>query len=465
MKGTDPAAIGGDGGVRPRLAPTSIRARFTLAMAGVSLLVYAVIGVGVDTAVHNRIERDSFRDTQRAATEWIDSMRSPTPPQPITSERVPYLQLVDANGSVVSASRAASGLPALSMLRPPVGDRIQSRVQCANGRCLLLTAGLVPPEKAARLWAGQSHIVYAAMPRPALLGSQRLEALVAAGVLAASLLTSWVTWSLVGRTLRPVEAMRAQIAEITISDLSLRVPQPSGDDEIARLARTANQTLDRLEDAMERQRRFGSMVSHELRRPLTGLRTQLEEVLLFPDADPHRGVRDALATAGRLQSIIEEMLMLTRISTGPRAVEPVGLAALAREEAARRGGGPPVEVSAPEELTVTGNRVQLAGVLANLLVNAQRHARTGVRVTVLRADGDAAVAVQDDGAGIAPGDRERVFEPFTRLAEGRRRDPGGSGLGLAICRAVAETHNGTLRVEDSERGARFVLRLPLAPPP
>jgi signal transduction histidine kinase len=206
------------------------------------------------------------------------------------------------------------------------------------------------------------------------------------------------------------------------------------------------------------------MVSHELRRPLTGLRTQLEEVLLFPEADARRGVRDALATAERLQSIIEEMLMLARISTGPRTVEPVGLAALAREEAARRAEGPPVEVDAPEELTVTGNRVQLAGVLANLLVNAQRHARTSVRLTVRREGGEAAVAVEDDGEGIAPADRERVFEPFTRLSEGRRRDPGGCGLGLAICRAVAETHNGTLRVEDSPRGARFVLRLPLAPP-
>ena len=95
--------------MRPRLAPTSIRARFTLAITGVSLLVYAIIGVGVDTTVRNRIERDGFRDTQRAATEWIGSMRSPVPPQPITSGRVPYLQLVDANGSVVSDSRAASG--------------------------------------------------------------------------------------------------------------------------------------------------------------------------------------------------------------------------------------------------------------------------------------------------------------------------------------------------------------------
>ena len=104
---------------------------------------------------------------------------------------------------------------------------------------------------------------------------------------------------------------------------------------------------------------------------------------------------------------------------------------------------------------------------------ARAMAGTGLSIAIVEqqelealAAGEVAVgvAVQDDGEGIAPGDRERVFEPFTRLSEGLRRDPAGSGLGLAISRTVAEAHNGTLRVEDSPRGARFVLRLPLAPP-
>ncbi|MFI0446810.1 sensor histidine kinase [Actinomadura sp. 6N118] len=447
-----------------RFLPSSIRARFTLVMVGVSLLAFIAIGIGVDTVVRVRIEREAFRDTQREATEWIGSMRVPAPPPPIASSRVPYLQLVGPDGRVVSASRAASGRPPLSTLRPPADDRILSRVQCTDGRCLMLTASRVSPQEAALLWGGRAHIVYAAMPRPALLGSHRLEALIAACVLAAAVLTGWATWWLVGRTLRPVEAMRNQIAEITISDLSRRVQQPAGDDEIARLARTANLTLTRLQDAVERQRRFGSMVAHELRQPLTGLRTQLEEALLFPDVDARQTIRGTLSTAERLQSIIEEMLMLTRISTGPRAVEPVDLSALARQEAAKRGGDPPVQVHAAHELTVTGNRVQLAGVLTNLLVNAQRHARTSVTITVARSGDQARVTVEDDGEGIAPADRERIFEPFVRLDEGRRREPGGSGLGLAICRAVTEAHNGTLTVEDSPQGARFALRLPLTPP-
>jgi signal transduction histidine kinase len=113
-------------------------------------------------------------------------------------------------------------------------------------------------------------------------------------------------------------------------------------------------------------------------------------------------------------------------------------------------------------VAVRGNPVQLAEVLVNLLVNAQRHAQTCVDVSVARADGYATVSVLDDGAGIRPDDRERVFAPFVRLAAGRERDPQGSGLGLAISRAIAQAHQGTLTVEDSPRGANFVLRLPLA---
>jgi signal transduction histidine kinase len=121
----------------------------------------------------------------------------------------------------------------------------------------------------------------------------------------------------------------------------------------------------------------------------------------------------------------------------------------------------PVRARISGEVKVLGNELQLIRVLDNLLVNAQRHARAGVEITAERSDGQAVVTVIDDGDGIAPDDRERVFEPFVRLGDGVRRDPGGSGLGLAICRAIIGAHCGTLRIEDSPRGARFVIRLPL----
>ncbi|MEU9844772.1 HAMP domain-containing sensor histidine kinase [Actinomadura sp. NPDC048032] len=432
-------------------------------MVVLSLLTFGALGIGVEQAVRARIENAAFKETQRVAGEWIGSMNSPKPGQPSATSRVPYLQLVDPRGRVVAASRAAGGRPAISTLWPPFDDQIQNRVQCADGQCLMLTASRVSPQRTIALWNGDTHVVYAAMPRPAVLDAPRLHAMTAAIVLVAVGLTGWGTWWVVGRTLRPVESMRKQIAEITIGDLSRRLTQPPGDDEIARLARTANQGISKLENATKRQRRFGSMVSHELRRPLTGLRAHLEEVLLAPDADCREGIQGALVTAERLQAIIDEMLELAHVSSGRRAVEPVDLNALARAEAERVSGGPPIVVHAADEAAVLGNQVQLTGVLTNLLVNAQRHTRTSVHLTVGRSEGQATVTVLDDGKGIPPGDRERVFQPFVRLREGRRRDPHGSGLGLAICRAVAESHNGTLQVEDSPRGACFVLRIPLAP--
>jgi signal transduction histidine kinase len=270
------------------------------------------------------------------------------------------------------------------------------------------------------------------------------------------------------------------MADITGSDLSLRVPVPPGEDEIALLARTANQTLARLEEAVEQQRQFGSTTSHELRAPIAGLRAQLEEALLYPDdIDLRDTVRGALSATGRLEAIVDDLLTLARLrAADPERRESIDLGALVTEETAPAvtsapeaqsvspapeapAHGVPVYVEAASGVWVHGSRIQLIRVLGNLLSNARRHAETSVRVTVESVDGQAVVAVVDDGAGIAPADRQRVFERFTRLKDGRRRDPGGSGLGLAISRDIANAHHGTLCIEDSPRGARFVLRLPL----
>ncbi|MDH2429359.1 PAS domain-containing sensor histidine kinase [Sphaerisporangium sp. TRM90804] len=213
----------------------------------------------------------------------------------------------------------------------------------------------------------------------------------------------------------------------------------------------------------EEQRRFASSASHELRTPLTGLRAQLEEAVLYPaDIDPHETIRKALAVTDRLETIVDDLLVLARLHAGePAAYEPIDVGALVSKEVAAMAGGVPLHVDADRDVHVLGNRIQLIRVVDNLLVNARRHADTQVEVTVGRAKGSAVITVCDDGAGIAPQDRECVFKRFVRLDEGRRREPGGSGLGLAISRDIAQAHNGTLTIEDSPRGARFVLRLPL----
>ncbi|MEU7397771.1 sensor histidine kinase [Streptomyces albogriseolus] len=267
-----------------------------------------------------------------------------------------------------------------------------------------------------------------------------------------------VTWLVTGRALRPVEGIRREMAAITASeDLRRRVPEPATHDEIARLARTTNATLAALEASVERQRSFVADASHELRSPIASLRTQLEVAAAHPELlDLDGAVEDTV----RLQNLAGDLLLLARLDAGERPVGTrVDLAALAREEAAGREG---VTVEA-EPVEVSGSRGQLGRVLANLLDNAERHARERITVTVRREGGEAVVGVADDGEGVAEADRERIFERFVRLDAARSRDDGGAGLGLAIARDVAVRHGGTLTAGAAPAGgALFELRLPLA---
>ncbi|WP_217140210.1 ATP-binding protein [Streptomyces sp. AC627_RSS907] len=268
---------------------------------------------------------------------------------------------------------------------------------------------------------------------------------------------AWVTWLVTRRALRPVEGIRREMAAITASeDLARRVPVPGTHDEVARLASTTNETLAALEASVERQRRFVADASHELRSPIASLRTQLEVAAAHPELlDLDGAVEDTV----RLQRLAADLLLLARLDAGERPADArFDLAALAREETAGRSG---VSVRAGGEVTVAGSRGQLGRVLANLLDNAQRHARSAVEVSVRR-DGEAAVvAVADDGEGVPAADRERIFERFVRLDAARSRDDGGAGLGLAIARDVALRHGGTLTVHDAPAGgALFELRLP-----
>lgn len=271
-------------------------------------------------------------------------------------------------------------------------------------------------------------------------------------------LVAGMTWVVTGRALRPVAGIREEMAAITASeDLRRRVPEPATHDEIARLARTTNETLAALETSVERQRRFVADASHELRSPIASLRTQLEVAAAHPELlDLDGAVEDTV----RLQHLATDLLLLARLDAGERPVDArVDLAALAREEAAGRTG---VTVDA-ESAEVAGSRGQLSRVLGNLLDNGRRHARETVSVSVRREGDWAVLAVADDGEGVAEADRERIFERFVRLDAARSRDDGGAGLGLAIARDVAVRHGGTLTAGAAPSGgALFELRLPLA---
>ncbi|MFE3452169.1 sensor histidine kinase [Nonomuraea sp. NPDC059194] len=275
-------------------------------------------------------------------------------------------------------------------------------------------------------------------------------------------LTWFGTSRTVERTLAPVEAIRQKLDEITATDLGQRVPVPPNPDELHALARTANRTLDRLEAAVEQQRKFASDASHDLRSPITAMRTQVEEALLHPEeAEWEQTAHALLASLDRLQAIVTDLLTLARLDAHePQACVPVDLAQLVTAELEGRPRGKEVKLDLRPDVAVDGDRVSLARLLTNLLDNAERHAESALAVSCYNEGSDAVLEVLDDGAGIAPEQREFVFRRFTRLDASRNRDAGGTGLGLAIAREIAEAHAGTLGLADSPAGARFVLRLP-----
>ncbi|MEU5300960.1 sensor histidine kinase [Streptomyces noursei] len=282
------------------------------------------------------------------------------------------------------------------------------------------------------------------------------------GLPALLLVVAAVTWLVTRRALRPVEGIRAELAEITDGDLSRRVPQPASRDEVARLARTTNATLAALEQSVERQRQFVADASHELRSPIASLRTQLEVARAHPDLLELDGL---IEDTVRLERVASDLLLLARLDAGeqPRA-QRLDLAELVRDELAHRSGDRlPVAAALPDgSFPVDASRTQLARVLGNLLDNAQRHAGSTVRVAVGHgADGAVALDVIDDGPGVPPADRERVFTRFIRLDDARTRDEGGAGLGLAIVRDVVHRHGGRIEVGDADGGgAHFTVTLP-----
>jgi signal transduction histidine kinase len=283
-----------------------------------------------------------------------------------------------------------------------------------------------------------------------------------AGVPLVALLVGALSWALVGRALRPVEAIRAEVEAVSGTSMHRRVPEPPTDDEIGRLARTMNAMLGRLQGAAARQRQFVSDASHELRSPVAAIRTDVEVALREgPAADWPAVGRAVLVEEDRLERLLADLLVLAAGDEGGPVAEssPVDLAALAAGESGR-ARRVPVEMSvSATPARAAGSPDALRRALSHLVDNAARHARTRVAVTI----GPGRLVVDDDGPGIPEADRERVFERFTRLDDARARDQGGAGLGLAVVRSIATRHGGTVRVEASPLGgARVVVELPPA---
>jgi signal transduction histidine kinase len=299
-----------------------------------------------------------------------------------------------------------------------------------------------------------------------------LRRLLLVGVPLVGLLMGVVTWQVVGRALRPVEAIRAEVTAISAGELDRRVPEPAGDDEIARLARTMNAMLGRLEAASRRERAFTADASHELQSPLSSFRTQLEVALAQTPGTDWPGVAHELLDGSQgMERMVRDLLFLAH-EDEDAAMSPqelIDLDDVVLEEAARARATSSVEIltAAVSAAPVRGHREQLVRLTRNLLENAVHHAVRRVELSLATTDGEVRMTVHDDGPGVPVAARDRIFDRFVRADDARSRQTGGSGLGLSIVAAIARRHGGAvelLKPLDGGTGATFVLRLPSAAP-
>jgi signal transduction histidine kinase len=434
----------------------SVRARLTLLATCVVLVVLVAAGVALvlmqRRVLTSQVDEALLRhnaDLTRAYTA-----NELTAQLPAVGDDDALAQIVGARGAVSNATANVHTQPPVVLL-PPDRDELRKTVHLSFERA---------PYRAIARRAGDA-VVITATPLDDVnesVAALRLGLTVAIPLLVAIL--ALTIWWLVGRALRPVELIRARVAEIGSNNLEERVPEPATQDEVARLARTMNAMLDRLQESADRQARFVADASHELRTPLARMRSELEVDLRHETtADlvaTHRSVLDE--TIG-MQHLVDDLLELARDGHAPRRRVPVDLDELVRQEAEQlRGDGRVhVDISQVSAAQIPGDPNDLRRAIRNLADNAVRHATSTVSFSLREHEGRAELAVADDGPGIAPAERERVFQRFTRLDPARESANGGAGLGLAIAREVIRRHGGTIHVDDAyTTGARFVVTIP-----
>ena len=447
----------------------SMRTRITLAAVVVVGLALAVAAVTLVRLVHDSLLESLDEASEVLVDDIATRLAAGALPEVIpvaggSGDDDLVIQVVDNQRRVVATSEN-------HLVRTPMVTEVPAT------RRLRMTARLpIDPGEHFRIYgrravsaSGEPVIVYVASEFERVRRTEQVvRRAVEVGVPGLLGVVGLFVWLLVGRALRPVESIRRQVAAISESALDRRVPEPALDNEIGRLARTMNAMLDRLQHSAERQRRFVSDASHELRSPLASTRATLEVAITHPESTTLAATAaDALAETERMERLVADLLFLargdeSRLLADP---EPVDVDDLVDHEVVRlrSRGRVTVDASKVSAGRTWGVAGHLGQAVRNLLENAERHARSAVSVSLAHDGADLLLTVTDDGPGVAPEDRDRIFDRFVRLDEARARDQGGAGLGLAITREIVAAHGGAVHLDDAPGGgARFVVRLPSA---
>jgi two-component system, OmpR family, sensor kinase len=449
-----------------------IRARLTLAFAAAMALVLAATGAFVYLRMSDELETtvdtglrsrggDVAALVQQESEGLTESGRSP-----LTERGENLAQVLSPSGRVLDGTPRYRSRPLLTRAELRRAARHTIFVERRRVR------GLDAP---VRLLA--TPVRAEGRPTVAVVGAllddrdealHRLLVLLAIGGPVALLLASLAGYGVAAAALRPVETMRREAAEVSVTEPGRRLPVPPARDEIGRLGATLNEMLARLEAAFERERGFVSDASHELRTPLSILRTELELALRQgrTEAELKAALRSAAEETDRLNQLAEDLLVLARSDQGelPLRTEEVATGELlerAGERYASRasGSGRAIRVEPDGELRILADRPRLEQALTNLVENALRHGRGDVVLSAEEQSGVVELHVRDEGEGFPTSFLPTAFERFTRADPARSR--GGAGLGLAIVAAIATAHGGEAAARNRpEGGADAWIRLP-----
>ena len=445
-----------------------IRVRLALAFALVALVLVVVGGVLFERSFRNGLRSSLEPGLRRQATATLPSLRSrigqATTRPALVEEGDDVGQLLDSRGRVLVTTSEAGNRPVVDpsvVRRAQLGDQL---VDATFGHEREPIRVLAKPDQAGRVLLVATSLE----ATDAAVGRVR-NALFIGGA-AAVVVAGIGGWVLAAAALRPVERMRRTAAEISEHDVSARLPVPATHDELQALATTMNLLLAELQDALQRQRAFVADAGHELRTPLSVLRTELE--LAGRPTRTRDELRDAVEHAARetdrLEHLAQGLLFLANRDEGTHAHLDVKALLPVLEAAVDAGRQPTRERQVRIELNADASvKARIAVSLLrpavdNLLRNAVRHSPPGstISVRLRRSEAYAVIEVIDEGPGFPPEFLHQAFERFSR-GDSARGGGGGAGLGLSIVRAVAEAHGGSAEaVNRPEGGALVTIRIP-----
>ncbi|UVJ39671.1 cell wall metabolism sensor histidine kinase WalK [Arthrobacter sp. CJ23] len=373
-----------------------------------------------------------------------------------------YIQILNPDGSVFAASVAATAATPITTLRPEAKQTLFQRISglknLFDDELYVVATGVKVEEK----------VYTVAVAATVRVQSETVSTVAWFMLGAAPLLLAGVgvgVWMLVGRSLRQVERIRSQVADIDARSLDGRVDVPQTSDEIRALALTMNMMLDRLQASDLEQRRFISDASHELRSPLATLSAAVEIAAADSSGATWEAMKEVLAgETARMRYLVQDLLTLARTNDdGLRLdVKDVDLDDVLNDEVRRLRSTSKHEIEALlEPARVTGDVRRLGQAVRNVLDNAERYAQSRISIQVRNSLDGVLLTIDNDGPPVPIAERERIFERFVRLDESRSRESGGSGLGLAIADAIMSAHGGRiLSTATPGGGCRFELAFP-----